>query len=168
MEALAIEPLHDRDEAVVCARMMAGSDPWLTLGRGFEECLRAIEDPSREVHVARSGDAVRGFIILNLHGALVGYLQTICVAADARGSGVGSTLMAFAEERVFAVSPNIFLCVSSFNRRAKALYERLGYQTIGELRDYLVPGQSEWLMRKTIGPLQGFRPAARARDHASS
>ena len=168
MEALAIEPLRDRDEAVVCARMMAGSDPWLTLGRGFEECLRAIEDPSREVHVARSGDSVRGFIILNLHGAFVGYLQTICVAADARGAGVGSTLMAFAEERVFAISPNLFLCVSSFNQRAKTLYERLGYQTIGELRNYLVPGQSEWLMRKTIGPLQGFRPAAHARDPSSS
>ena len=158
MEALTIEPLRNRDEAAVCARMMASTDPWITLGRGFEECLRAIEDPSREVHVARSHDSVRGFVILNLHGPFIGYLQTICVAPDARGAGVGSSLLAFAEKRVFAISPNLFLCVSSFNQRAKALYERLGYETIGELKDYLVIGHSEWLMRKTIGPMQGFPP----------
>ena len=35
----------------------------------------------------------------------------------------------------------------------KALYERLGYEVIGELRDYIVRGHSEWLLRKSIAPL---------------
>jgi len=44
--------------------------------------------------------------------------------------------------------------VSSFNPRARALYERLGYEMIGELKDYLIEGASELLMRKTIGPIR--------------
>jgi ribosomal protein S18 acetylase RimI-like enzyme len=44
--------------------------------------------------------------------------------------------------------------VSSFNPRARELYERLGYEFIGELKDYLVRGHSELLMRKTIGPIR--------------
>ena len=47
----------------------------------------------------------------------------------------------------------MFLCVSSFNTRARALYERLGYQVVGELRDYVVRGHSEWLLRKSVAPL---------------
>lgn len=29
----------------------------------------------------------------------------------------------------------------------------LGYETVGELRDYVVRGESELLMRKSLGPL---------------
>jgi RimJ/RimL family protein N-acetyltransferase len=35
---------------------------------------------------------------------------------------------------------NLFLCVSSFNHRARALYERLGYAALAELEDYVIPG----------------------------
>jgi len=37
------------------------------------------------------------------------------------------------------------------------LYERLGYEVVGELKDYIVPGHSEMLLRKTIGPLVELR-----------
>jgi ribosomal protein S18 acetylase RimI-like enzyme len=67
-------------------------------------------------------------------------------------------MMRFAEERIFRQSPNVFLCVSSFNRRAQKFYERLGYACVGELTDFLVPGHSEILLRKTRGPLLAFTP----------
>ena len=149
-----IEALQNDDDARACAAMMCSSDPWITIGRGFEQCLAIVRDPSREVYVAREEGAVRGFIILNMRGAFTGYIQTVCVAADARGSGLGSRLIAFAEERIFRETPNVFLCVSSFNPRARALYERLGYEGIGELKDYIIAGASEILRRKTIGPLK--------------
>jgi ribosomal protein S18 acetylase RimI-like enzyme len=65
--------------------------------------------------------------------------------------------MAFAERRILAETPNVFICVSSFNDGARRLYERLGYEVVGELKDYIVAGHSEILLRKTIGPLTGFR-----------
>lgn len=137
--------------------MMAQSDPWVTLGRDYASSLKIMRDPAREVYVALDGDTVLGFVILVMQGAFVGYIQSICVSPEARGRGVGSQLMAFAEEYIFKQSPNVFICVSSFNPDALRLYERLGYQLIGELENYIVDGHSELLLRKTVGPLREFQ-----------
>jgi ribosomal protein S18 acetylase RimI-like enzyme len=139
--------------------MMAATDPWLTLGRDFDGSMGFLTDGPKEIHVAAEGDEILGFIVLNMRGAFVGYIQTICVAASARGSGIGSKLIAFAEERIFRVSPNVFLCVSSFNARAVALYERLGYQRVGVMPDYIKRGYDEIFMRKSIAPAVEFRPS---------
>jgi ribosomal protein S18 acetylase RimI-like enzyme len=62
----------------------------------------------------------------------------------------------FAERRILSEVPNVFMCVSSFNDAARRLYQRLGYQVVGELTDYIVAGYSEILLRKTTGPLTAF------------
>ena len=139
------------------ARVMAASEPWLTLGRGFEASRAALSDGSKERYLAQAGGGRAGFLVLNMKGAFVGYIQTVCVAPEWRGRGIGTLLVRFAEERVFRDAPNVFLCVSSFNADARRLYERLGYALVGELTDYLVRGHSELLMRKTLGPLTGFK-----------
>lgn len=151
-----MQPLQDTADVEWCARTMTASEPWITLGRGYEESLRLVQDPTRETYLARHDGARVGFIILNMKGAFVGYVQTICVASEARGRGLGTRILAFAEERIFREAPNVFMCVSSFNPDALRLYERLGYERVGELRDYLVSGHSEVLLRKTIGPVRGF------------
>lgn len=153
--ALEVRPAAEPEDPPWCAAVMAGSEPWITLRRGYEESLRILRDPSREVHVAWRGGERVGFVILSLRGAFVGYLQTICVAPGARGQGLGGQLMAFVEERVFRECRNLFLCVSSFNQPARRFYLRLGYETVGVLRDYLVSGHDEILMRKTRGPILG-------------
>ncbi|HYF40630.1 MAG TPA: N-acetyltransferase, partial [Gemmatimonadales bacterium] len=86
----------------------------------------------------------------------VGYIQTICVHPDQRGRGLGSRMLEFAERRILGEFPNIFMCVSSFNHRARRLYERLGYKVVGELTDYIVAGHSEILLRKSVAPLSEF------------
>jgi [ribosomal protein S18]-alanine N-acetyltransferase len=158
MEEVEISRLSGDDEARVCAQMMASSDPWLHFGRTFEECLARVTNPSGEVWVARANGVPQGFIILVLQGAFVGYIQIVCVAKSARSSGLGTRLVAFAEERIFREYPNVFLCVSSYNPRARALYERLGYKLVGELDDYILRGESEFLMRKSVAPLVEFVP----------
>jgi ribosomal protein S18 acetylase RimI-like enzyme len=156
--AWSIEPLDKDSDAQACARLMASSEPWVTLGRTYEASLAIILDPSREVYVLREDDVLGGFLILCLTGAFVGYIQTICIHPDQRGQGLGSKLVAFAEQRILAEFPNVFMCVSSFNRAARRLYERLGYAVVGELKDYIVEGHSEILLRKTVGPLTAFGP----------
>ena len=133
--------------------MMSSTEPWITLGRGYEVSATILADTSRERYVAATGDEIAGFLILNMAGAFVGYIQTVCVAPEFRNRGIGTRLVRFAEERIFRESPNLFLCVSSFNTSARRLYERLGYALVGELKDYLVEGHSEILMRKTRGPI---------------
>jgi len=153
--AIDVRVIAGDDEAQACARIMAASDPWRMLGRDFDASLAIVRDRSREVYVAAAPDTgeIVGCLILNMTGAFVGYIQTVALREEWRGRGLGTQLIAFAEARIFRESPNVFICVSSFNHRAKALYERLGYEVVGELRDYIVQGHSEWLLRKTTGPL---------------
>jgi ribosomal-protein-alanine N-acetyltransferase len=160
--ALSVARLANEEEARSCARLMTESEPWLTLGRTYEASLAVIQDPSREVYVARDEGRLAGFLILCMTGAFVGYIQTICIHPDRRGEGLGSKLVEFAEQRILAESPNVFMCVSSFNSNARRLYERLGYRVVGELTDYIVQGHSEILLRKSIGPLAGFSGGSRS------
>ncbi|MHB8838204.1 MAG: GNAT family N-acetyltransferase [Gemmatimonadaceae bacterium] len=155
---MTIEPARDDADRATCARMMCETDPWITLGRSYERCLTAVSDPARELYVARDGNQVAGFILLIMKGQFPGYIASVCVAASARGSGLGTQLVAFAEERIHRESPNVFLCVSSFNDGARRLYERLGFEFVGPLRNYIIEGHDELLYRKAIGPLSTFTP----------
>jgi ribosomal-protein-alanine N-acetyltransferase len=151
--ALDIRPLETREEAEACARMMAQTEPWITLRRDYPACLRVVLDETRERYVAYDADRLAGLLVLNVRGAFVGYIQTVCAAPEHRGRGVGSALVTFAEARIFRDHRNVFICVSDFNPGARRLYERLGYRLVGELTDYVVAGRSELLLRKTRGPL---------------
>ena len=153
---LTITPLTDPADARLAAQTMASSEPWLTLGRTFEESLAIVTDASKDVFVAHDEGEFRGFLILSPRSPLGGYIQIVAVIAEARGTGVGSRLLDFAEERIFRESANAFLCVSGFNSGARALYERRGYVEVGVLRDFLVRGHDEILMRKTAGPIRDF------------
>jgi [ribosomal protein S18]-alanine N-acetyltransferase len=153
----AIKRLEHITEAEVCARMMADSEPWMTLRRDYDASLKMLTDPSREVYLAIVNSQTVGFTVLMMEGAFVGYVQSVCVAPEWRDQGIGSQLVSFAEKRIFSEIPNVFICVSSFNKGALQLYERLGYKVIGELKDYIVSGHSEILLRKTIAPLTQFK-----------
>jgi ribosomal protein S18 acetylase RimI-like enzyme len=157
-KSVLIRPIQRRHEIEACARMMAASEPWLTLRFDYGAALRILSSPGKEIYLAFSGgDEILGFILLNLKGVFVGYIQSICVAPQWRGHGVGRKLVEFAEERVFGHHPNMFVCVSSFNHDARRFYHRLGYAVVGELKSYLVEGHSEILLRKSIGSLADFR-----------
>lgn len=153
--AIVVRALESDDEARACARIMATSEPWVTIGRTYEESLDIVCDAAREVYVATpiDGAEVVGFVILDLRGAFVGYIRSVAVREDWRGRGLGTRLIGFAEGRILRDHPNVFMLVSSFNARARALYQRLGYEVVGELRDYIVRGHSELLLRKSISPL---------------
>ena len=150
---ISVSPLTTDAHEQACADLMATSDPWLTLGYGRDALLRSVRAPGRERYVARVGERFAGFLLLNLEGTFAGYIQTIGVAAEFRGQGCGSELLAFAEQRIFRDHTNVFLCVSSFNTGARKLYQRLGYAVVGELTEFLVAGHSEWLLRKSRGPI---------------
>jgi ribosomal-protein-alanine N-acetyltransferase len=121
------------------AKLMASSEPWLTLGRDFATCLAYCRDPQFVVLIARRVGARCGFLLLHPTGSI----------SAVRGQGVGSELLD-AAERWFPKARHMFLCVSSFNTRARKLYERRGYTSVGEFPDYVIDGASEILMHKRL------------------
>jgi ribosomal-protein-alanine N-acetyltransferase len=152
----------DQPLVETCARMMIASEPWITLRRSFDSALHALQDPGKELHVVFRQDAVLAFVLLDMRGPLAGYIQSICVGPGERGQGLGAALISWAEERIFRDSPNVFMCVSSFNAGARRLYERLGYTEAGRFPGFVVREHDELLLRKTRGPWVEF---ARERDH---
>jgi len=151
--SLKIDPVENAEEKAVCAELMAASDPWLTLGINSEQLLETLDDPLHEVYAARMDGEIVGTMVVQTRGAFTGYLKSIAVRADWQGRLLGKRMMTFLEEEIFATTPNVFLCVSSFNIRAHNFYLRLGYKQIGVLSNYLVQGHHEILMRKTNGPI---------------
>jgi len=51
--------------------------------------------------------------------------------------------MATAETIIGREAPSVFLLASDFNEDAQAFYRRLGYQQVGAIPDYVVPGITE-------------------------
>lgn len=152
-----ITELETDGQVSQCAKMMAHSEPWITLRRDYQTALKMLRDTSREVYVALIGEQVVGFIILAMHGPFRGYIQTVGVMPRWRNRGIGTRLIEFAEQRILREAPNVFMCVSSFNEKAQKLYARLGYEVVGELREFIVPDHSEILLRKTIAPWTEFK-----------
>jgi ribosomal-protein-alanine N-acetyltransferase len=140
------------DDYEWCAALMASSEPWITLGRDLDSCRNALKRPGTDLFVAKSPENHRlaGFLLVAPYG-LAGspYIAAIAVAGEMRGRGIGSDLLRFAE-RHFVGRAHLFLLVSSFNRNAQHLYLRRGYECVGELKDYCVPGQSELIFHKGL------------------
>jgi ribosomal protein S18 acetylase RimI-like enzyme len=140
------------------AELMAASDPWVTLEMDGTACRASFQGQSKEVFVACWKGEPVGLAILQVCGSFNGYIQTLFVPEAFRGRGFGKRLLEFCEDRIHRVSPNVFICVSTFNTRALSLYQELGFAVVGVLKDFLKPGFDEWLLRKTIGPKLGYRP----------
>jgi ribosomal-protein-alanine N-acetyltransferase len=140
------------EEQEWCARLMASSEPWITLGQDLELCRQKVARPGTEFFVAEGsiGQELAGFILLVPYGfAGSPYINSIAVATEARGRGVGAALLRFAEEH-FAGRGQLFLLVSSFNLRAQKFYRREGYEYVGELKDYILVGHSELIFGKRL------------------
>lgn len=164
-ELMRITRLSSERDRRAAAALMAASDPWLALGLRPEHCLKTFGVPYRETYAAREGGEIAGFVVIAMYGTFRGYIQVLFVAPGLRGRGLGEELMAFAEAKIFARSPNVFLCVSSFNKGAIKFYRRLGYRKIGLIKDLFIKGSDELLLRKTEGPLREFKPGQKGKIH---
>lgn len=86
------------------------------------------------------------------------YLHIIAVKEEYRCLGIGKQLMNYFEENSsHYASTKCFLTVDDFNLRAKNLYERIGYQCVGELPDFYKKGINCYLMMKVVKKVGTFR-----------
>lgn len=154
-EPIVRDMTPDDREAVV--QLLAESDPWKTLGYTKDDWNRIFcpIPQGRESFVVELDGRVAGIAIVRQKFLLGDYLELLGVAGWARGKGIGRRLLAHIEPLVFARTKNLFACVSDFNKPARAFYKKLGYQEIGPMPNFLIPGSAEMLLRKTAGPARG-------------
>ncbi len=142
----------DDRESVV--RLLGESDPWKRLGYSKDDWNRIFcpIPQGRDCYVAELDGQIAGVAIVKQKFLLGDYLELLGVAVWARQKRIGGQLLRHIEELVFKRTKNLFACVSDFNEPARAFYKKHGYQEIGPMPDFLIPGSTEMLLRKTAGP----------------
>ena len=154
---LNIHNTTDPDEFEYCAKIMADSEPWITLGLTYTDCLNAFEGTCKEIVTIKKDDKIIGFAVIQTCGSFKGYIQTLAIDTAFRGHGYGTKLLQYCEEKILRYSPNVFICVSIFNKRALALYLKFGFVKVGELSNFVKEGYTELLLRKTVGAINGYK-----------
>lgn len=150
MASLVMREATESDRSWAAA-VMASSEPWMTLRRSYDSCLRACTSRDDALYIADADGCPCGLALVRERGlAGAPYLVSIAVAEPFRSQGVGLRLLTFVEELFRGRFRHLFLCVSSFNTRARAFYERHGYRPVGVLPDFIVDGLDETLMVKRL------------------
>jgi ribosomal protein S18 acetylase RimI-like enzyme len=145
---VSIAPATEADRSWAAA-LIAGQEPWITLGVSYETCLRNCTDPDLHLHIAHVGPHRCGILLVHPKGfAGSPYIKSIATDPARKNAGAGLVMMHFAEEHYGHLTGHLALCVSSFNTRAKRFYDLLGYVQVGELQDYIMTGASEMIMIK--------------------
>ncbi|MCZ7458544.1 ribosomal protein S18-alanine N-acetyltransferase [Streptomyces sp. WMMC940] len=125
-----------------------------------------------ELAHARGPQATRHYVVAQdpAEGRIVGYaglaaagglgdVQTIAVARDQWGTGLGARLLTDLLQHATAFEcDEVLLEVRVDNTRAQKLYERFGFEPIGFRRGYYQPGNVDALvMRLHVHDAQGTR-----------
>ena len=144
----------DPDDRESVLQLLGESDPWKKLGYSKNDWNRIFcpTPQGRDCYVALFEGQVAGVAIVKQKFLLGDYLELLGVAVWARQKGIGGQLLRRIEELVFKRTKNLFACVSDFNTSARTFYKKHGYQEIGPMPNFLIPGSAEILLRKTAGP----------------
>ena len=126
--------------------------PPLRFGRG--QMRQLVERRNAVTWIAEQGGPVCGFAIVEWMrepGGVVAYLQTIEVAPDWRGLGVGSELLRRVEGSARAAgAEEIWLHVDAGNAAAIRLYEANGYRIEGRRENYYPLGRAALICLKAL------------------
>ena len=106
--------------------------------------------PGADCLVAEQDGALEGFIVTAREDDL-GHVITLDVAEAQRRRGIGTALLAAAEERMFKAGVHqVWLETATNNQAAVAFWEKHGYRTLGVLKDYYLEKLDAYEMRKRL------------------
>jgi ribosomal-protein-alanine N-acetyltransferase len=146
---VALAPLRwwDLEEIQAIEADLFGPDAW-SPAQFWAELARVPE--SRWYVVARSAGAVVGYAGIFLAGPEAD-VQTVAVARERQGRGLGAVLLAALLEQARARGVSLLhLEVRDDNAAALALYERAGFEADGRRRDYYGRGRDAVLMSRRV------------------
>jgi ribosomal protein S18 acetylase RimI-like enzyme len=154
--AVVVRPFGPGD-ADACGAIVGATPLWQRAGLGAERAAAILTSAAAQgetVLVLDVDGTLEGFAWIDPRGAFgrSGYLRMIAVAPSRRSAGHGTRLMQAFEGVAATQGADAFLLVSDFNLDAQRLYRRLGYDEVGRVPDYIMPGVVELLYWKRVRP----------------
>ncbi len=132
---------------------LAAIPPWSIIGWPAERMTLGLkrQQPSVKRFEVLANGLRAGIIVIQdpfLHGP---YLQLLAVLPDFQGRNLGLRLLQWMEGEARRVEARqLWLCVSTFNTRAQAFYERFGFEAVAVLDKLASDASDELLMRKRL------------------
>ncbi len=149
---IVLQPLTNQN-AEILGNALSAMPPWSVIAWPAERMVRALqtERPSvRRFEVLAEGK-LAGIVTIQdpwLHGP---YLQLLGFLPEYQGRGFGLRALQWMEaEARKGECRQLWLCVSSFNTRAKAFYERFGFVEQTVIEKLASNASDEILMRKRL------------------
>ena len=147
----------DIDPVLELERDLFPEDAW-SRGMFWSELAHARgPEATRRYVVAEEGERIVGYAGLAAAGELAD-VQTIAVARDHWGTGLGATLLTELLRAATAFEcAEVMLECRIDNIRAQKLYERFGFEAIGFRRGYYQPGNVDALVMRLTDPSTSVR-----------
>jgi ribosomal-protein-alanine acetyltransferase len=139
------------------ARIAEMSRRWIEHGLTWryrpESIARKIGEPDTEVVVARSGDLVIGFAVMEFHFEVQrAHVVLLAVEPAYRRRGVGDSLFRWLDKMaVLAGIGRIGLELRAENDEARVFYEHLGFRETGSHRAYYDGREDAIVMQRQTG-----------------
>jgi len=132
------------EDAAPLATACAAIDPWKCLG---------YQAATLEAYLRRDDPALHRFVIGDLDGLLAlrrpwlrgAFIEMLAVFPGRQGQGLGRGAVQWAAAQ--DQSANLWATVSAFNAEARHFYQTVGFVEVAPLRDLVVTGQDEVLLR---------------------
>lgn len=150
--AISLQPLS-AGNAERLGIALAAMPPWSVIGYPATRLSEWLgrDEPSMGKFEVLAGTELAGVIVIQdpfLHGP---YLKLIAVLPKFQGRRFGQILLHWMEhEARKAQARQLWLCVSSFNMRARDFYERMGFETVALLDKLASDASDELFMRKRL------------------
>lgn len=149
--AAGLSSLRD-GEAEMLGAAFAAMDPWKAYGFPAENLARffAASEPDARRWAIRVDDRLAGAVVIRapwLHGP---YLQFLGLLPGDEGQGLGRLVLDWMAREGQGRVRNLWLCVSEINGRARAFYEREGFERVALFDALVADGMDEILMRKKL------------------
>ncbi len=132
--------------------ILASIDPWLRNNRTTEAMAARFRDPDPGVarFAVMRGSEVVGGVIIRFPVIRGAYLETLGLAASARGTGIGRAIIDWMGREIEGRAQNLWLCVTEWNTDARRFYAANGFAAVAPLHGLVMEDQVEIFMRKRI------------------
>ncbi len=149
---VALRPLR-MENAQGLGEAIAAMPPWSVIGYPAERLVAWLrrEEPSIRKFEVLADARLAGSIVIQEPFLYGPYLKLIAILPEFQEQGLGLRLLQWMEAQGRQMEARqLWLCVTTFNTRARAFYERFGFEAVAVL-DKLGSGASDELfMRKRL------------------
>ena len=139
--------------AVKLGEALAAMPPWSTIGSQAERLIRSYkrEQPGMYRFELLADGQLAGTVTIQNPFLAGPYLQRLAILPSFQGRNLGLAALNWMEAQARSEQARqLWLCVSTFNTRARAFYERFGFEEAAVLDKLASDASDEVFMRKRL------------------